>query len=150
MIRRRDVITLLGGAVAAWPKGTRAQQGERIRRIGVLQTLTADDEESSARSAAFLDGLRQLGWSEGRNIRIDTRRAQGEADQIRRNAAELIALSPDVILAGGTANAGPLLQATRTVPIVFANVADPWAQASSVAWRDPAAMPPALCSLNTV
>ena len=125
MIRRRDVITLLGGAVAAWPKGTRAQQGERIRRIGVLQTLTADDEESSARSAAFLDGLRQLGWSEGRNIRIDTRRAQGEADQIRRNAAELIALSPDVILAGGTANAGPLLQATRTVPIVFANVADP-------------------------
>jgi putative ABC transport system substrate-binding protein len=123
-MKRRQFLGGLYGAVA-WPLAARAQQPERMRRIGMLQTLTADDEESSARSAAFLDGLRQLGWSDGRNMRIDTRRAQGDADQIRRNAAELVALSPDVILAGGTSNAGPLLQATRIVPIVFANVADP-------------------------
>ena len=86
-MRRREFIGFLGGAAAALPLAARAQQSERIRRIGVLQTLTADDEESSARSAAFLDGLRQLGWSDGRNMRMDTRRAQGDVDQIRRNAA---------------------------------------------------------------
>jgi putative ABC transport system substrate-binding protein len=95
-----------------------------MRRIGRLQTLTADDAESLARFAAFLQGLQQLGWTEGRNVRIDTRRTQGDADQIRRYAAELVALAPDVILAEGTANVGPLLEATRTVPIVFVNVAD--------------------------
>ncbi len=124
MMKRREFITLLGGA-AVWPLAARAQQAERMRRIGVLETLTADDAESLARKAAFLQGLQQLGWTDGRNVRIDTRRTQGDADQIRRYAAELVAIAPDVILAGGTANLGPLLQATRTVPIVFVNVADP-------------------------
>jgi putative ABC transport system substrate-binding protein len=123
-LKRREFITLLGGA-AAWPLAARAQQAERMRRIGVIETLTADDEESLARKAAFLQGLQQLGWTDGRNVRIEARGAQGDADQIRRHAAELVALAPDVILAGGTANVGPLLQATRTVPIVFVNVADP-------------------------
>jgi putative ABC transport system substrate-binding protein len=124
-MKRREFISLLGGAAAAWPLAARAQQGERMRRIGVLLTLTAGDAESLARNAAFLQGLQELGWTDGRNLRIETRRAQGDADEIRRHAAELVALAPDVILAGGTANVGPLLQATRTVPIVFVNVADP-------------------------
>jgi putative tryptophan/tyrosine transport system substrate-binding protein len=123
-VRRREFITLLGGA-AAWPLAARAQQGERMRHIGVLETLTAEDVEALARKAAFLQGLQQLGWTDGRNVRIEARSTQGDADQIRRHAAELVALAPDVILAGGTANVGPLLQATRTVPIVFVNVADP-------------------------
>jgi putative ABC transport system substrate-binding protein len=124
-MRRRAFISLLGGAAAAWPLAARAEQAERMRRIGVLLTLTAGDAESLARNAAFLQGLQELGWTDGRNLRIETRRAQGDADEIRRHAAELVALAPDVILAGGTANVGPLLQATRTVPIVFVNVADP-------------------------
>jgi ABC-type uncharacterized transport system substrate-binding protein len=124
-MKRRAFILALGGAAAAWPLAARAQQGERVRRIGVLLTLTADDAESLARNAAFLQGLQELGWTDGRNLRIETRRAQGDADEIRRHAAELVTLAPDVILAGGTANVGPLLQATRTVPIVFVNVADP-------------------------
>jgi putative ABC transport system substrate-binding protein len=123
-VKRREFITLIGGA-AAWPLAARAQQGERMRHIGVLETLTAEDVEALARKAAFLQGLQQLGWTDGRNVRIEARGAQGDADQIRRHAAELVALAPDVILAGGTANVGPLLQATRTVPIVFVNVADP-------------------------
>jgi putative ABC transport system substrate-binding protein len=123
-MRRRQFLTLLGGA-AVWPLAARAQQVERMRRIGVIETLTADDAESLARKAAFLQGLQQLGWTDGRNVQIDSRRTQGDADQIRRYAAELVALAPDAILVGGTANVGPLLQATRTVPIVFVNVADP-------------------------
>jgi putative tryptophan/tyrosine transport system substrate-binding protein len=121
-MRRREFIAGLGGA-AAWPLVASAQQTERMRRIGVLQTT--DDAETRAGTAAFLDGLQQLGWSEGRNVRIDTRRPQGDVDRIRRYAAELIALAPDVILVGGTSNVGQLLQATRTVPIVFVNVVDP-------------------------
>jgi len=121
-VRRRAFIAGLGGAVA-WPLAARAQSSERMRRIGMLQTT--DDVETRAGTVAFLDGLQQLGWSEGRNLRIDTRRPQGDVDRIRRSAAELIALAPDVILAGGTSNVGQLLQATRTVPIVFVNVVDP-------------------------
>jgi putative ABC transport system substrate-binding protein len=124
-VKRREFILALGGAAAAWPLAARAQQGERMRHIGVLETLTAEDVEALARKAAFLQGLQQLGWTDGRNVRIEARSTQGDADQIRRHAAELVALAPDVILAGGTANVGPLLQATRTVPIVFVNVADP-------------------------
>jgi putative ABC transport system substrate-binding protein len=122
-MRRREFIKLIAGAPVARPLTALAQQLERVRRIGVLQTT--DDAETRAGTAAFLDGLQQLGWSEGRNVRIDTRRPQGDVERIRRYAAELIALAPDVILAGGTSNVGQLLQATRTVPIVFVNVVDP-------------------------
>ena len=96
-----------------------------MRRIGVLMTCAADDPEAQARIAAFLQGLQQLGWTVGRNVRIDYRWGAGDADRIRRHAAELVALAPDVILATGTATVAPLLQATRTVPIVFASVLDP-------------------------
>src|SRR6266700_7977562 len=122
-MNRRAFISLLGGAVA-WPLAARAQQGEPMRRIGVLMYLAADDAEGQARLAAFAQALKRLGWSDGRNLRIDTRWAN--ADDIRRHAAELAALAPDVLLAGtGTATVAPLLQATRAVPIVFALVIDP-------------------------
>src|SRR5262249_34566923 len=125
MIKRREFISLLGGAAAAWPLAARAQQSERMRRIGVLTDQAENDPEGQARIAAFLQGLAQLGWTDGRNVRIDTRWGAGDADRIRRQAAELIALAPDVILATGTPSLGPLLQATRTVPIVFMQVVDP-------------------------
>jgi putative ABC transport system substrate-binding protein len=124
-MKRREFIMLLGGA-AAWPLAVRAQEAERVRRIGVLMASTADDPDFQARIMAFLQGLQQLGWADGRNVRIDTRWATTKPDDIRRHAAELAALAPDVILAGtGTATVAPLLQATRTVPIVFAVVIDP-------------------------
>ena len=119
---RREFITLLGGA-AAWPLRARAQQSERMRRIGVLNLQAADDAMAQARHGAFLQGLQQAGWTIGRNVWIDTRWATNAAD-IRRHAAELAALAPDVILATG-ATVGAMLQATRTVPIVFTIVADP-------------------------
>jgi putative tryptophan/tyrosine transport system substrate-binding protein len=123
-MERREFITLLGGAAVAWPVAARAQQGEPLRRIGVLMSLGADDAEGQARLAAFSQALKQLGWSEGRNLRIDTRWTT--ADDIRKHAAELVALAPDVLVAGGgTATVAPLLQATRTVPIVFTVVIDP-------------------------
>ena len=125
-MRRREFITLLGGAAAAWPLAARAQQPGEIRRIGVLMASAADDSESQARIAAFLQGLQQLGWADGRNVRIDTRWATTNANDIHRHAAELAALAPDVLLAGtGTATVSALLQATRTVPIVFVTVIDP-------------------------
>jgi putative tryptophan/tyrosine transport system substrate-binding protein len=123
-MRRRAFITLLGGA-AAWPLAARAQQPERMRRIGVLMSTTADDPLGQARIAAFLHGLQQLGWTDGRNVRIDARWSAGDADRSRRYAAELVGLAPDVILASGGSVAGPLLQATRTVPIVFTLTPDP-------------------------
>jgi ABC-type uncharacterized transport system substrate-binding protein len=123
-MRRREFITLLGGAVAL-PLAARAQESERMRRIGVLMPGTADNAEYQARMAAFLQGLQQLGWSDGRNVRIDIRWAAGDANLIRKYTAELIALAPDVILAPGTTSLGPLLQATRTVPIVFTTLLDP-------------------------
>jgi putative ABC transport system substrate-binding protein len=123
-VRRRDFITLLGGA-AAWPLAARAQQRERMRRIGVLMNLTPDDAEGQARLAAFLQGLQEAGWAVGRNVRIDLRWGGGDAESFRKQAAELVALAPDVVLASGIPAATPLLQATRTVPIVFAQVVDP-------------------------
>jgi putative ABC transport system substrate-binding protein len=123
-IRRRELLAVLGGAAASWPLAARAQLGERIRRIGVLMHLAADDPESQARIVAFSQGLAELGWIVGRNMQIDTRWAT--ADDIRRHAAELAALAPDVLLAAtGAATVAALLQATRTVPIVFVNVIDP-------------------------
>src|SRR5215475_9688936 len=122
---RRQFITLLGGAAAAWPLATRAQQGERMRRIGVLLPAASDDAEFQARVGAFLQGLGQSGWTIGRNVRVDTRWATANAANIRQHAAELVALLPDVILAHGSSTVGPLLQATRTVPIVFPVINDP-------------------------
>jgi putative ABC transport system substrate-binding protein len=124
-MRRREFITLLCGAAAAWPLAARAQQGERVRRIGVLMTLAADDPEGQARLRAFVQGLQELGWTDGRNVRLDYRWPAGDAERIRRQAAELVALAPDVILAGGGAVVPSLLQATRTVPIVFTQTPDP-------------------------
>jgi putative tryptophan/tyrosine transport system substrate-binding protein len=124
-LKRRDFFTLLGGAAASWPLAARAQQGERMRRIGVLMTFPADDPEAQARVGALLQGLQQLGWAIGRNLRIEVRWAGGNAEDIRRHGAELAALAPDVIVANGSAGVGPLLQVTRTVPIVFAIVPDP-------------------------
>jgi ABC-type uncharacterized transport system substrate-binding protein len=124
-IGRREFITLLGGVAAAWPLAARAQQPERMRRIGILLPAASDDAEFQVRVGAFLQGLALLGWSIGRNVRIDTRWATTNAAEIRRHVAELVALAPDVILATGTSTVGPLLQATRTVPIVFPIVGDP-------------------------
>jgi putative ABC transport system substrate-binding protein len=124
-IARRKFVAALGGAAAAWPLAARAQQAERMQRIGVLIGVSADDAQGQANLAAFLQGLQQLGWTDGRNVRIDTRFAAGNAADTRKYAAELVALAPDVILsfAGGTI--GPLLEATRTVPVVFVIVPDP-------------------------
>jgi putative ABC transport system substrate-binding protein len=125
MMKRREFITLLGGAAATWPLAARAQQRERVRLIGVLLPATADDAEFQVRIAAFHQGLQQSGWTIGRNVRIDTRWATTDAAEIRRHAAELAALAPDVILAHAATTVGPLLQATRTVPVVFPSVVDP-------------------------
>jgi putative ABC transport system substrate-binding protein len=119
MMRRREFLPFLGGA-AAWPVAARAQQGDRVRRIGVLLPAAADDAEFQARVGAFLQALALSGWTIGRNVRIDTRWATPNVNEIRRHAAELVALAPEVILAHGASTAGPLLQATRTLPIVFA------------------------------
>jgi ABC-type uncharacterized transport system substrate-binding protein len=125
-MRRREFIALLGGAAAAWPLAARAQQpAGRTRRIGVLMNLTADDPQSMARVGAFLHGLHQLGWVDGRNVLIDYRWGAGDPERIRKLAQELVALAPDVILAVGAITVTPLQQVSRTVPIVFANVTDP-------------------------
>src|SRR5215467_12466988 len=129
-MRRRAFIALLGGAAVAWPLSARAQQ-ERVRRIGVLMPGAADDPEFQARMTAFVQGLAQLGWIDGRNVRIDTRWSVADADRIRKYAAELLALAPDVILTNSSAALAPSLQATRTVPIVFTSVVDPSAPATS-------------------
>ena len=120
---RRDFITLLGGA-AAWPLAARGQQGERMRRIAVLAG-GAGDEDRQERNTAFVQALQNLGWTVGRNVQIDYRTASGGLDALRRYAAEIVALAPDVILTSGSVSMAPLLRATRTIPIVFTNVADP-------------------------
>ena len=124
-MKRRQFITLLGGAAATLPLATRAQQGERMRRIGMLTNLAENDPEERRRLAAFLQALEKLGWRDDDNVRIDHRVAQGTADNARRYAAELVALAPDVILASGSVSTGALFEATSTVPIVFAHVPDP-------------------------
>jgi putative ABC transport system substrate-binding protein len=125
-MRRRKFITLAGGAAIAWPLAARAQQPERMRRIAVLQGGgDRDDPRSQLSTAAFLQALQQLGWTDGRNVRVDYRWPAGGADKTRKYAAELVALAPDVILAVSITSLVPLLQATRTVPIVFVGVVDP-------------------------
>jgi putative ABC transport system substrate-binding protein len=125
-LKRREFITLLGGAAVPelWPRGV-GQQRDRVRRVGVLMGLAADDPESQARLAAFAQGLQQSGWTLGQNLRIDYRWGAGNADNMRKYSAELVALTPDVILAHSSAAVAPLLQVSRTVPIVFTLVADP-------------------------
>ena len=123
-IGRRKFLATLGGA-AAWPLAARAQQSERVRRVGVFMSTAADDSESLARVGAFLQGLQELGWTDGRNVRIEYRWGSGDAGRIRKYAAELVALAPDVILAQGSSTVGSLQQATRGVAIVFVIVTDP-------------------------
>ena len=123
-IGRREFITLLGGA-AAWPLAARAQQAERMRRVGVLMNIAADDADAPVRVAAFAQGLQEQGWTIGRNLRIDYRWTAGEADRIRRYAAEIAAFSPDVIIASGGAHAAAVQRAAPTVPVVFLSVNDP-------------------------
>ena len=124
-MRRREFITMLGGAAAAWPLAARAQQGERVRGIGWLTSQAADDPVYQTYLAAFAQGLQGLGWTVGRNVQLHYRWGAVNAELKRRYAAELVALAPDVILTTGDSNTGPLLQATRTVPIVFVSVPDP-------------------------
>src|SRR5262245_10013087 len=126
-MRRREFITLVGSSAAAWPLAALAQQSERMRPIGVLNGggLDADDLDLKARIGAFENGLKQLGWTNGQNVRIDIRAGAGAPERLRRHAGELVALAPDVILATGASAVAPLLKATRTVPIVFTNVVDP-------------------------
>jgi putative ABC transport system substrate-binding protein len=125
-LKRRQFITLLGGAAVAWPTAARAQQPERMKRIGVLMGYPESDSEAQTKIAAFQDGLQKLGWTEGRNTRIDTRWATpADAESMERFAKELVALQPDLILSSTTPTTAALLQQTRTIPIVFATVADP-------------------------
>jgi putative tryptophan/tyrosine transport system substrate-binding protein len=124
-VKRREFITLLGGAAAAWPLAARAQQPEPVRRIAVLMSYGENDPDGQIFIAAFREGLQQLGWTEGRNIRIDTRWASLDAQAMQRFAKELIALQPDLILSQTTPTTAALLQQTRIVPIIFVNVADP-------------------------
>jgi ABC-type uncharacterized transport system substrate-binding protein len=123
-MRRRAFILALSNA-AAWPFAARAQQGERMRRVGVLTGQAADESETLVRVAAFVRRLQELGWTDGHNVRIDYRWAAGDADRARRYAAELVALAPDVILASGASTVSALQRATRNVPVVFVNVIDP-------------------------
>jgi putative tryptophan/tyrosine transport system substrate-binding protein len=125
-MKRREFITLVGGTVIAWPLAARAQQPERMRRIGVMMGYAKGDREGQVRIAAFLEGLQKLGWAEGRNIRIDYRwAAPDDAKSLQRFAKELVAVQPELIFSSNTPSTASLLQQTRTVPIIFALVADP-------------------------
>jgi putative ABC transport system substrate-binding protein len=124
-IGRRELLTALGGAAAVWPLAARAQQTDRLRRIGLLMNRAADNPEGQDRIAAFHQGLQELGWSVGRNVRIDTRWGEDDADHERKYATELVALAPDIILASGTLSVAALQRVSRTLPIVFAAVTDP-------------------------
>jgi putative tryptophan/tyrosine transport system substrate-binding protein len=146
---RRAFITLLGGAAAAWPLAARAQQADRMRRIGVLMNGTATEARLQLYVAAFVQGLRQLGWNEGQNIRIDVRWNAGDADLARTYAAQLIGLMPDVILASSMTNLTVIQQATSTVPVVFVQVSDPVAQGFVASVARPGATSPALACTSS-
>ena len=124
-MRRREFLKLVGGSAVAWPLGARAQQPERMRRIGVLMGYAESDRQGQANVAAFRVGLQKLGWTEGRNVAIEYRWAAAEADLVQRFAKELVALQPDLILTQNTPITAAVLQQTRTIPIIFANVSDP-------------------------
>jgi putative ABC transport system substrate-binding protein len=148
-MRRRDFITLVGGAAAGWPLAARAQQSDQMRRIGVLMSFAAADTTAQARLGEFLQTLQQLGWTDGRNVRVDIRWSASEPERIRRYAAELVAFMPDVILASTTPGVAALQQASHTVPIVFVQVAIPSELAWLRVWRSRAVTPPALLFTNT-
>jgi ABC-type uncharacterized transport system substrate-binding protein len=150
-MRRREFITLVGSTAACWPLAALAQQSERMQRISVLNGggLDADDLDLKARIGAFENGLKQLGWTNGQNVRIDIRAGAGDPERLRRYADELVALAPDVILATGASAVAPLLKATRTVPIVFTNLSIRSALVSSIAWRGQVVTSQALSVLNT-
>src|SRR5262245_50694920 len=142
-MRRRVFIKLLGGAAVAWPLAARAQQAERMRRIGVLVASYAEtDREGQARVAAFLDTFRRLGWSDGRNVRIDLRGGAGDAGRSKVFAAELVRSAPDVIVVASSPALAELQRLTHTIPIVFAQVSSPWAAVLSPALRGRAAISP--------
>ena len=124
-MRRREFITLLSAAAAAWPVASRAQQVEPVRRVGVLYIFGPDDPEAKIRTEVFEQALQQLGWTVGRNLKIDVRLPGGDRDTLNRNAAELVSLAPDVIISVGSATIASLQQHTRSIPIVFVNIADP-------------------------
>jgi putative tryptophan/tyrosine transport system substrate-binding protein len=124
-VRRRDFIAAIAGSAVAWPFAARAQMAERVRRVGILSILGLDDPEAQTRTMVFEQALEQLGWTVGRDLKIETRQVGGDVDRLRRYAAELIALAPDVILSIGSITLAPLQQAMRTIPIVFVNVPDP-------------------------
>ena len=147
-MRRREFITLIGSA-AAVPLVAGAQPSESMRRVGVLMSTAADDREGQARIAAFRQGLQKLGWIEGQNVRLDIRWGGGDADLDRRFAAELVALTPDVILATASSTVAALQGATRTVPVVFAHAVDPVAAGFVDSLARPAAMPLASSCSNT-
>ena len=144
LMKRREFIALLGGTAAAWPLAAGAQQADRVRRIGVLMPLAADDREAPARIAAFHQGLQQLGWNVGRNVRIEYRWGAGDPERIRKSITELIDLAPDVILAGGSATLAPLLQALARCRSCSCTCQIRSAPALSTAWGGQAAMPPVL------
>jgi putative ABC transport system substrate-binding protein len=148
-MRRREFITLLGGAAAGWPLAAQAQQAERVRRVGVLMLTSSDEPESQTNIAAFLQGLQEAGWAVGRNLRIDYRWSGNDRTRLNQHATELISLGPDVVLAGTGATIQPLQQASRTVPIVFAQAIDPVGAATLKRWRGPTATPPASSSSST-
>src|SRR3974390_3681657 len=116
-MRRREFITLLGGAAATWPLAARVQQGRRVRRVCILEGISADSPGVKTRYAALLEGLQQLGWTPGRNVQIEVRYAEGDEAALRKHAAELVALAPDVLVAGGGASAEVALKASQTIPI---------------------------------
>ena len=124
-MRRRDFITLLGGSAAAWPLAARGQQPEPMRRIGVMATLAETDPVGQAYMVGFREGLQALGWSEGRNLKLEIRRATTDPESIDRSAKELVALQPDLILTPNTPSTAALQRQTRTIPILFVNVSDP-------------------------
>ena len=124
-MRRRDFITLFGGTAVVWPLAAQAQQPERVRRIGALHSLAEDDPESVTRRAAFEQAIKELGWTNGGNLRIDYRWAKNDPELIRKFVAELVALAPDVILTSGGTVTGPMVRATPNIPIVFLQVIDP-------------------------
>ena len=136
-VKRREFITLLGGAAVAWPLAGRAQQGQPMRRIGVLMGWVESNPESQARLAEFKKGLAELGWVEGQNVRIDLRWGGGDADRIKALAAELVSLQPEVILAGPSNSLIPLQKETGSIPIVFVSVSDPLGQGIVESLRAP-------------
>ena len=142
-MKRRDFIAFLGAAAAAGPLAVRAQQPERLRRLGILNALGSDDPEAQARIAVLEQTLQQLGWVVGRNFKVEIRHIGSDVDRVRSDAAKLVALAPDLILTMGSVAVGPLQQATRTIPIVFVNAPDPVGRASCKAWPSQAPISPA-------